>query len=258
MKELLVLSGSRRTDLIGCYPETLVERLSEHPPDRVHTVVLWTKNPRNLAGHRRLREALSAYGQIFIHLTITGMGGGVFEPQIPSWEEATGLLGEVVEAAKSPERICWRFDPILEAEKDGEKFSNLDCFPRLAEAVASFGIKKVTVSWVSPYRKVTARLARNGWRLLSSAPEQKEKQAEFLKEVCGRFGFDLRFCSMEGFPISRCIDGEELSRLHPEGLRCSREKAAGQRKLCGCTKSLDIGWYTDRCRHGCLYCYALP
>src|SRR5512138_2978599 len=107
MKEPLVLSASRRTDLVGCHPEMLIERLREHPPDRVHTVVLWTKNPRNLAAHERLREALSQYGQIFIHLTITGMGGGVFEPQIPPWEETAGLLGNVIEAAKSPERVCW-------------------------------------------------------------------------------------------------------------------------------------------------------
>lgn len=258
MKELLVLSASRRTDLVGCYPETLIERLKEYPPDRIHTIVLWTKNPKNMVLWEGLKEALSCYRQIYVHLTITGMGGSAFEPQIPSWEETTGLLGELGKMTKSPERICWRFDPILEAERGGEKFSNLTYFPRLAEAVAPFGIKQVMVSWVSPYKKVTARMAKSGWQLCQKSPEEKRKQAKFLEEVCGRFGFSLRFCSMEGFPVSRCIDGETLSRLHPEGLSCSQEKARGQRELCGCTKSLDIGWYTDRCRHACMYCYALP
>lgn len=258
MKELLVLSASRRTDLAGCYPETLIVRLKEYPPDRVHTVVLWTKNPKNMVLREELKEALSCYRQIYVHLTITGMGGSVFEPQIPSWEETTGLLGELVKMTKSPERICWRFDPILEAERGGEKFSNLTYFPRLAEAVAPFGIKQVMVSWVSPYKKVIARMAKSGWQLCQKSPEEKRKQAKLLEEVCRRFGFSLRFCSMEGFPVSRCIDGEILSRLHPDGLSCSQEKARGQRELCGCTKSLDIGWYTDRCRHSCMYCYALP
>ena len=258
MKELFVLSASRRTDLVGCYPETLIERLKEYPPDRVHTIVLWTKNPKNMVLRNGLREVLSCYRQIYVHLTITGMGGSAFEPEIPPWEETTCLLGEVAEVTGSPERICWRFDPIVEAERGGEAFSNLNYFPRLAGAVAPFGIKHVKVSWVSPYRKVTARMAKSGWRLCQKSPEEKGRQASFLKEVCEGFGFSLGFCSMEGFPVSRCIDGERLTRLHPDGLRCSNEKARGQRHLCGCTKSVDIGWYTDRCKHGCMYCYALP
>lgn len=257
MKDLLVLSASRRTDLVGCYPEALGERLRKYPPDRVHTIVLWTKSPSNLL-NGELKEILSRYPQIFIHLTVTGMGGSVFEPGIPRWEETIGLLGEIVAAAKSPERICWRFDPVLEAEKNGETFSNLPFFPRLAEAIAPFGITQVKVSWVSPYRKVTARMAKFGWRLLSRTPEEKKRQAGFLEEVCRDLGFSLSFCAMEGFPVSRCIDGERLGRLHPGGAPCATEKAGGQRALCGCTQSLDVGWYTDRCRHACLYCYALP
>ena len=258
MKELLVLSASRRTDLVSCYPEALIERLKEYPPDRVHTIVLWTKNPKNMLLQGRLQEVLSCYRQIYVHLTITGMGGSAFEPQIPSWEETTSLLDELAKMTKSPERIYWRFDPILEAQKGGVKFSNLSNFSRLAETIAPFGIKQVMVSWVSPYRKVTARMAKSGWELSQKPLEEKRKQAGFLEEVCRRFGFTLSFCSMEGFPISRCIDGERLSRLHPDSLSCSSEKARGQRELCGCTKSLDIGWYTDRCKHGCMYCYALP
>jgi DNA repair photolyase len=258
MEKRLVVSASRRTDLVGCFPEALEERLGKYPPGKVHTLVLWTKNPANLIRRRSLRELLSRYAQIYVHLTITGLGGSVFEPRIPGWEEIAGLLPGIAAAAKSPERICWRFDPILEAEKNGKEFSNLAEFPKLAEAVASIGIKRVKASWVSPYRKVVARLAGQGYRLLERTAEERKKQAGFLKEVCEDYGFTLDFCAMEGFPTSRCIDGEEFSRLHPEGLGCSVERAAGQRELCGCTKSLDIGWYADRCRHGCLYCYALP
>jgi len=258
MKDLLVLSASRRTDLVGCYPEELVGRLRKYPPDRVHTIVLWTKSPKNLVMRGRLRETLSRYPQIYIHLTITGMGGSVFEPRIPRWEETVALLGELAAAAESPERICWRFDPILNAEKNGEEFGNLPYFPRLAEAIAPLGVRQVKVSWVSPYRKVIARLAKEGWRLLQKNMEEQRRQAVFLEDVCRRFGLTLSFCAMEGFPVSRCIDGEELARLHPERAPCATERARGQRALCGCTQSLDIGWYTDRCRHACLYCYALP
>lgn len=92
---------------------------------------------------------------------------------------------------------------------------------------------------------------------------------------------------------SRCIDDERMARIaHQDGLlmtelglqiqepslslfgnsemlpsgattisggkyakRIAKRKDTGQRQLCGCIKSKDIGQY-DTCPHGCLYCYA--
>jgi hypothetical protein len=257
VQELLVLSASRRTDLVGCYPEILIERLKKYPPDRVHSIVIWTKNPENLFKNRTLKLILNSYRQLYVHLTITGMGGGVFEPHIPSWQETVALLGPVVEMVKTPERISWRFDPILEVERDGKKYTNKDLFPLLAEAIAPWGIKHCRISWVSPYKKAITRMSQQGWRLVQKTQDEKRAQGKDLEEVANELGITLHFCAVEGFPISRCIDGEMLSRLHPDGLGCSQKKAKGQRELCGCTKSLDIGWYTDRCRNECMYCYAL-
>ncbi len=258
MKNLLVLSASRRTDLVGCFPKVLEERLRAFPPEAVHSLVIWTKNPRNLIAEGSLKEVLKKYRQIYLHLTVTGMGGGEFEPLIPPWEETVGMIEPLVELVKGPERISWRFDPILEAQKNGRTYSNLPLFSQLCAAVAPWGIKTCRVSWVSPYKKVVGRLGGRGWSLVAEDPEKRKKQAEGLGLIARRHGMELLFCSMNGFPGSRCIDGELLGRIHPDGLPCSQEKARGQRPLCGCTHSLDIGWYSLKCRHGCLYCYATP
>jgi hypothetical protein len=205
-----------------------------------------------------LRKALKAYRQLYIHLTITGMGGGKFEPMIPLWEEAVGMIDPLIALVGEPQRISWRFDPILEVEGSGRRYSNFDLFPMLAEAIAPFGINSCRVSWVTPYKKVIARLAKKGWYLAPRALEERLGQAKILKQIARKRGMNLSFCSMDGFPVSRCIDGELLSEIHPDGLVCSKDKAKGQRQLCGCTQSLDIGWYSLRCQHGCLYCYACP
>jgi len=253
-----VISASRRTDLVACYPEVLRARLQEYPPESVHSLVIWTKNPQNMLAEGPLKEILRNYRQVYVHLTLTGMGGGEFEPMIPSWEQTAGMIGPLIKLVKDPLRISWRFDPILEAEGEGRRYSNFGLFPKLAAAVGSFGIKTCRVSWVSPYRKVVARLEKKGWRLPPADLQRREDQAAELKRIAAGHGMEVYFCSMEGFPVSSCIDGELLSRLHPDGLNCSRQKARGQRPLCGCTHSLDIGWYSLKCGNGCLYCYAIP
>ncbi len=256
MRELLILSASRRTDLVACYPDIFLERLRDYPPQDVHSVVIWTKNPRNMIAEGELRRVLKNYRQIFVHLTITGMGAGEFEPMTSPWEETVAMIRPLVDLTGDPRRIAWRFDPILEAESSKETYGNFALFPTLASAIASFGIETCRVSWVSPYRKVVARLAKKGWRLKSRDPETRKKQAEELETIASRNGMRVFFCSMEGFPVSKCIDGAFLSDIHPDRLSASRERAKGQRPLCGCTESLDIGWYSLRCRQGCLYCYA--
>jgi hypothetical protein len=258
MEENRVLSASRRTDLVACYPEVLRERLKEYPPEGVHSLVIWTKDPQNMLAEGSLKTVLRDYRQVYVHLTLTGMGGGEFEPRIPSWRQVVGMIGPLTELVKDPRRISWRFDPILEAEGKGTWYSNFNLFPELAAAIAPFGVQTCRVSWVSPYPKVVARMEKKGWRLLSANRQRREDQAAQLNRVAAGHGMEVLFCSVEGFPVSRCIDGELLSRLHPDGLDCSRQKARGQRPLCGCTHSLDIGWYSLKCQQGCLYCYATP
>jgi len=254
----LVVSASRRTDLVSCHPDYLIEKLRDYPPDRVHTLVIWTKNPENMIVPGKLREVLSAYAQVYVHLTITGLGGSLLEPNIPAWKTVSNMVPNLADMVKGAQRITWRFDPLIEVETENGILGNFPLFSNIAGTIGRYGITTCRTSWVEPYKKVTRRLEKKNIRLRILSSAERQAQARELEAQAKTFAMALSYCAMAGFPRSRCIDGELFSRLHPDGLPCSGKRARGQRRLCGCTESLDIGWYSQKCGNGCLYCYAEP
>ncbi|MBD3271615.1 MAG: DUF1848 family protein [Elusimicrobia bacterium] len=258
MSSSVVISASRRTDLVGCYPDEFLKRLESYPPEKVHTIVIWTKNPLPLFTHTALSQRLSSYRQVYIHLTVTGMGGSEFEPRIPACQDIMETVPELIRFVGSSDRISWRFDPIVHVQKGRNHYSNLRLFESLSQAFASHGIQTVRISWLSLYKKVIRNLSSIGWESEEISLSQKRKEASWLETIARKNNQSIHYCCVEGLPVSRCIDGFMLNKLHPERGGCSVKKARGQRKNCGCTESIDIGWYSQVCQHGCVYCYAHP
>src|SRR3989304_7638265 len=150
----IVLSASRRTDLVACYPDEFLNRLKDFSPENVHSIVIWTKNPLNLILLNDLRNTLLKYDQFYLHVTITGMGGTIFEPKIPEWREVVKTLPELIEMVKGSKRVSWRFDPIVFFQKDGEEYTNYPLFYEIIPYIAECGITTCRTSFVSPYKKV--------------------------------------------------------------------------------------------------------
>ena len=254
-----IISASRRTELVGHYPDHLLRRLRDLGPDTIHTLVIWTKDPTNLLHHRPLREALSSVGQVFVHWTITGLGGTFLEPNVPPPDDQLALLQDLITYVGDPRRVHWRCDPLISARRDTQRVTNidLDLFRRLAEPIARAGIPVVHTSFVTMYPKVTRRLAAAG---IEADEYDADSRRDFLAQLTAAaadLGLALQTCCEPGFPVQRCIDGDLLQQLHPTAEPCRTDRARGQRDLCGCTASLDIGRYLP-CPNRCLYCYAHP
>jgi len=259
LKPLRVISASRRIDLLACFPEKFIDILKEKcPPEKVHTLVIWTKNCNNLTDSGYLSDWLRNYRQIYIHYTISGMGGTILEPNIPREDILLGKIGTVIEFIKSPERIIVRFDPVVHLRfPDGYVFSNINKFEKIAKKAAEAGIKTIKFSWMQEYKKVLSRLAAHKIYPVLFPKEEKVKELSRLKDIARFYRVKLEGCCMEETSVSSCINGFLFNELHPNGEVCSTKKAKGQRSLCGCTESWDIGWYYP-CPNGCLYCYANP
>jgi hypothetical protein len=251
-----VISASRRVEMPGFFPDLLADLLeSRCPPGRVHTVVLWTKRPGPLLDHPRLRACLARYGQLFCHLTVTGMGGTPLEPGIPPASDVLGRLPELVDFVKSPDRIDLRFDPLVRLRlADGTLFTNAGFFGEAARAAARAGIRSVVTSRMTAYAKVRRRLASRGMQA-EEARDEWRREEDGLRALAAGLGLNLSGCCTDGWPVYACVDGRRLTALHPRRERASDLKARGQRPGCGCTESWDIGWY-QACPGGCVYCYA--
>ncbi len=256
---LKIVSASRRVEMPGFYPDKLTDFLIRRlPPEKVHTLVLWSKRPENILSHSRLSSQLKKYDQIILHYTITGMGASRLEPNIPDTGSALKLIPDLAAFLKNPERLIIRFDPIIHLLlPDGSSYTNLNLLPRVLQSCRKNHIQNVRVSWLSLYDKVIRRLRNHS--IEPSAPDQAmwKKESGWVLEQGKRFGVNIEGCCVPGWPVSRCIDASQFIRLHPQKKAVRVEPAGGQRPDCGCHKSWDIGWYYT-CPGGCLYCYANP
>jgi len=251
-KEKLVISMSRRTDM-AWYPETFCRILEEkYSPEKVHTIVVWTKFPKAILTDPYL-SVLSKYDQIYVHLTITGLGGTAIEPNVPKYKQSLKELPELIDFLGTPDRLRIRPDPIIKVKKSDKIITNYKEIEDIIITAANLGVKTFSTSFCYPYGKVIKRLKAKGFDLVGFTDKE---QIEILNELSSLTSATVYACNIPGFPTSKCIDGELLSRLHPQKESCSILKAKNQRPLCGCTHSIDIGWYDMYCKSGCLYCYA--
>lgn len=264
-----IISASRRTDIPAFYMPWFMGRLRAglvrypHPftkqvlevslrPEHVHSIVFWTKNGQPLLPHV---DELTERGYGFAcHFTITGVPRQL-EPGVPSWEDAVSTFA-ALSSRLGPERIWWRFDPVLLTDDAGPDHY-LSRYRVLASALEGMTLR-CFFSFADFYGKVRRRLARE--QIPARDPELKEKQelTGALAQIASAHGMELFACCNDevvsgAVRKAHCIEAAELRRLFP-----GRPLAASvrpTRKLCGCSASRDIGTY-DTCPHQCIYCYA--
>lgn len=276
-----VISASRRTDLVAFFPGWLSKVLKEERarvvgpsrhvytvdlnPEAVHTIVLWSKNFSNLIEDKEgLRSALRKYDQLYLHFTITGLGGTFIEKGVPPPSAALSQLDSLIEVTGTPKRISVRFDPVIYWKEDEELKTNLWFFEKLAPELAARGIDTIRFSLAQWYGKAVRRAAKYGFDYVDSPEEEKRKAARSLSLHAKQWNLRLYACSQDflsdiaGIHPSSCVDGFLLRRLHPNREEASAKKDKSQRAECRCTESIDIGSYTQSCPHSCLYCYANP
>ena len=250
----MIYSASRRTDLVAFYPDYIADKVARSR--KLEAIVLWTKDPRHLSVHPRLRMVIESVPTV-VQLTITGLAGTAWEPRVPLYREFRGALQDLA-TRLPPGAVVWRFDPILVTEDLVQRFAETHQF--LQTCLGK--IDHCIVSFPDAYQKVVTRLSKEGRSLPEVSPEAERQVLQLLAEIAGPdFRFkaccEPRLLDLPNVEQAHCVDGRLFDRLY--GTRFGDlPKDAGQRKDCGCVRSTDIGSYEQVCRHNCRYCYAQP
>lgn len=258
----MIISASRRTDIPAFYSEWFLNRLKAgevlvpNPynrkkvsrialsPDVIDCISFWTKNPAEMMP--RLKEIDHMGYKYYFQMTVTDYGKDM-EIKLPSIEDSMAsfiLLSERI----GKERVDWRFDPILLTEDYTIEY-HLQKFEMMCRWLHKYTTRCI-ISFVDAYKNSP---------FLEMEAEDMEIMAAGLSQIGKKYDLPIYTCAEQinleqyGIQHGACIDKKRIEEL--VGYKLDLKKDAGQRKVCGCVESVDVGTY-DTCTHGCRYCYA--
>jgi hypothetical protein len=181
------------------------------------------------------------------------------DPKSPPAEAAVRVFQALSERL-GPERVIWRYDPVLFSGLTTPEFHE-ENFGRLAQRLRGC-TRRVVVSVLDIYRKAEHRLnlLRGGPAEIVPADEPTLRATmRTLADIARANGLEIVSCAEEidlqpcGIRPGRCVDD---GLIHAGcGHAVPSKKDPSQRKACGCVASRDIGMY-DSCLYLCPYCYA--
>lgn len=277
-----IISASRRTDIPAFYWDWLQKQLEQgyvdiqNPiykdkmttvdltPENVHSIVLWSKNMRNVITNPGRIDDYNLYFQY----TITGYNK-LLEPNSPDYATSIETL-RMMREKYSAKQFNIRFDPII-ISTNGEQYPNprnpeqarLDMFKRLLDDLHTLDMDdcRLTTSFMSIYGHVADNMEESGCWYKEMTKQDEMEFMRRMSEIAKACNRDIYMCAndrfvnagMDNVKKGHCIDGDILEELFG---KVSHAKDGSQRKECGCIKSKDIGNYTQECFFKCAYCYA--
>ena len=274
MNAPLVISASRRTDIPAFYADWFMTRLQlgfceflnpfNQKPVRVDLtkvkfIIFWTKNPEPMFKHLPTLDKMGI--KYYFQYTLNNYDGYGIEPgvyciddRISHFRTLSKMIGK--------EKVIFRYDPLILVE-DITISKLLDRVYGVAERVHDFTEKMVFSFADLGYKKVQYNLVKSRIKVREFSLDEMHHIGYELGKYGKQRGIKIATCSEAanllpyGVEHNRCVDPELIMRLTDNDEEIAKYLSApsGQRSLCSCARSVDIGMY-DTCVHNCAYCYA--
>jgi hypothetical protein len=273
----MIISASRRSDIPARFAEWFMARVREghcdvtNPfnarqvtrvslmPADVDAVVFWSKNPAPLLPHL---DELEQRGFRCGFLVTVNEYPREIEPGVPPLADRVETV-RMLSGRLGVRNVVWRYDPIILSDRMTAEW-HMERYCGLARLLAPY-VDHVIVSFVDFYRKTERRLRAvekaMGDRMLRdafNAPDVEGLIRELIR-CSGDAGLSIQSCAEDtsleamGIPAGACIDSHWIQRF--AGIEVPQIKDPGQRGLCRCVPSRDVG-QVNTCTIGCRYCYA--
>jgi DNA repair photolyase len=228
-------------------------------------IVFWTKNPKPIL--TRLKELDERGFNYYFLYTLNDYEAENLEPNLPTLDNRIDIFKRLSETI-GKERVIWRFDPLVLTDQITKE--------QLVEKVSKISshlnglTEKLVVSFakVKQHQKVKNNLKKEKINYQDFTKADIEYVAGRLSQLGKEFGMKVGACAEEydltkfGIERNKCIDDEFIKQAFCNDAALMNymgnggsQKHQGQRQLCGCIVSKDIGAY-DTCKFFCKYCYA--
>lgn len=202
--------------------------------------------------------------KLIVHATITGYGGTVVEPKVPTPTETFAHLKDLIEAGFPKNKVTVRVDPIIPTERGIKR-----AFDVIKNGIDS-GFYRFRVSIIDMYPHVRSRFnekelplpyGEKGFLPSKSQSKSVDKMLESLIEygkqkekIC----IQIETCAepqLTNALQQGCISSQDLELLNLED-DPNNDNVGFQRKNCLCySGKTELLANKKRCPHKCLYCY---
>lgn len=264
----MIISASRRTDIPAFYSGWFFNRIKEgyvlvpnpfNPkmisrvnlnPGVVDCIVFWTKNPNPML---KELDKLQDY-KYYFQYTLNPYGEDL-ENHLPDIKRRIDIFKRLADLI-GPEKVIWRYDPVLTNEKYDVSFHQ-EAFAEISYELRDH-TERCMLGFIDHYHHIRKAAAR--FNIKALLKEEIEEMAVSFRENARKYSITLDTCTVKidlahlGIPGGMCVDKQLIERI--TGYPISAKKDKNQRDICNCIESIDIGTY-ESCLNGCIYCYAI-
>lgn len=216
-------------------------------------IILITKNLTD----KVIRNVLPFIDKTIFHISCTGFGGTIVEPNIPEYTDQLEQAFKLKHWGVPIERIVIRVDPIIPTAVGLKRAVNV------IEKASEIGFKRFRISLVDCYPHVRERFLKANLKLPygnSFVPDEMSinRTNKALKELKEKYP-DIVFesCSEGVLTEAESIGCVSVRDFNLLGLDTSKIDDAGyQRKGClCCSAKTELLTEKKQCPYKCLYCY---
>ena len=213
--------------------------------DEVDFAILISKNLND----KLIAGCIAHMGKVLLHLTVTGYGGTIIEPNVPKLEWTRSQVEVLKEYGYPMEQVVLRLDPIIPTPKGIQNAENV------LKLFADSGIKRCRYSLIDEYNHVKSRYQQHGitpaYDGFAPTPVMIENTLKMLDNY--RDVFEFEACAENTPDRLGCISEKDVKIM---GCETRLFSSSFQRGNCVCpSNKLELLDEPRQCSHGCLYCY---